>query len=197
MATAQEIVTRAYRRLGAIDLHEQPSDAEMSNGLSALSEMINGWEADGIPTATQTLTGTTTVDSPTIADLDATNLLAPGHNVSGAGIPSGARVRRIVSPTSVEMTMDATASASVSITFTLAPLDDRFQRAVVAMLAVYMASDAGLPEAPSRVQRDAEEGWSAILAHYLQTPITTYDEGLRTSQSIAPGADIDELMGIT
>lgn len=179
MATAQEIVTRAFRRLQAIDLNEQPSAPEMTNGLAALSEMVNAWAADGIPTETQSLTGTVTEDSPNITDLDTTVNLAPGHNISGTGIPSGARIKSILSATSVEMTVDATASGSaVALTFALMPIDDRHQKAVVALLAVYMAGDSGYPDAPPRVVEDARDGWNAILAHYIPTPSATYDAAL-------------------
>ena len=189
MATAQDIVTRAFRRLQAIDLNEQPSAAEMTNGLAALSEMVNGWAADGIPTTTQTLTGTTTDDSDIVTNLDTTKNLARGFNISGTGIASGARIEEIPSLTSIRMTEDATASGSVSLTFSITPIDDRHQRAVVAMLAVYMAGDSGYPDAPPRVVRDAEDGWSAILAHYLQTPQTVYDAAL----AAPAGESIDSL----
>lgn len=184
MATAQDIVTRAFRRLQAIDLNEQPSAAEMTNGLAALSEMVNAWAADGIPTETQALTGTLVDDSPNITDLDTTVNLAPGHNISGTGVPSGARIKSILSATSVAMTVDATASGSaVALTFALMPIDDRHQKAVVALLAVYMAGDSGYPDAPPRVVRDAEDGWNAILAHYIQTPTATYDAALVQTSS--------------
>lgn len=183
MATAQQTVTRALRRLQAIDINEQPSASEMENGLAALAEMVNSWAADSIPTASQTLTGTTVDDSDVISDLASTVGLTRGFNVSGTGIPSGARIESVLSATSIQLDADATASGSVSLTFALTPIDDRFQRALVAMLAVYMAGDSGLPDAPPRVVRDAEDGWSAILAHYLETPNTTYDEALRNSQA--------------
>lgn len=178
MATAQEIVTRAFRRLQAIDLNEQPTAAEMTNGLAALSEMVNAWAADGIPTETQTLTGTTTDESDVISGLDTTKNLARGFNVSGTGIPATTRIEEILSDTCIRLTQDATASGSVSLTFALMPIDDRHQKAVVALLAEYMAGDSGLPDAPPKVIRDAQDGWAAILAHYIQTPKVTHDNAL-------------------
>lgn len=176
MATAQEIVTRAYRRLQAIDLNEQPTEAEMTNGLAALSEMVNSWASNGIPTETQTLTGTFTSGQAKVTDLATTANLAPGFNISGVGIASGARIKSICSATSIEMTENATADgAAVSLTFSLTPIDDRLQKAVVAMLAVYMAGDSGMPDAPPRVVMDAEDGWYAVLAYYLQTGKPEYD----------------------
>lgn len=178
MATAQEIVTRAYRRLQAIDLNEQPTAAEMTNGLAALSEMVNSWAADGIKTDSQTLTGNITSGEPYISNLDTTANLGPGMNISGTGIAAGARIKSVCSSSKVEMTLDATASGSPSLTFALMPIDDRLQKAVVAMLAVYIAGDLGLPDASPRVVSDAIEGKDALLAYYLQTPKVTHDAAL-------------------
>ena len=184
MATAQEIVTRAYRRLQAIDLNEQPTEAEMTNGLAALSEMVNAWAVHGIQTETQTLAATVTDDSAILSNLDTTANISPGLNIAGTGIASGARIKRILSPTTLEMTADATADGTaVSCSFSLMPIDDRHQRAVVAMLAVYMAGDSGLLDAPPRVVQDAIEGEQAILAHYIQTPIAEYDRALAPLRS--------------
>src|SRR5262245_60559260 len=103
MSTARQIVTRAYRRLTAIDMNEQPSDSEMTNGLDALAEMLNSWQQNGILAETLTLTGTTTEDGDTITGLSTTRDLSKAVNVSGTGIPSGTRVLEILSDTSIRM----------------------------------------------------------------------------------------------
>lgn len=178
MATAQEIVTRAYRRLQAIDVNEQPTAAEMTNGLAALSELVNAWAADGIKTDSQTLTGTVVSGEPYITDLDTTANLGPGMNISGTGIASGARIKSVCGRSKVEMTADATISGTPSLSFALMPIDDRLQRAVVAMLAMYMAGDMGLADASPRVVADAIEGKDALLAYYIQTPTVCHDAAL-------------------
>jgi hypothetical protein len=48
MATASEIVTRAFRRAGLFDPLETPSSIDMQTGQEALTAMINSWEASGL-----------------------------------------------------------------------------------------------------------------------------------------------------
>lgn len=48
MATAQEIITRAYRHLGAIQRGEDPSTDELNDGLDALNDMLNNWSTQHI-----------------------------------------------------------------------------------------------------------------------------------------------------
>ena len=178
MSTAQTIVTRAYRRLQAIDINGQPSDAEMTNGLLALVEMLNSWQQNCILAETLILTGTTVSGDATITALATTENLSLALKVTGTGIPSGTTVKEILSDTTLELTAEATASGTVSLTFALMPIHEMHDKAVIALLAVYMAGDAGMPDAPPRVVTDAEDGWAGILAKYLQTPTPEYDAGL-------------------
>jgi hypothetical protein len=57
------------------------------------------------------------------------------------------------------------------------PLSDRFEQAIVAMLAVRLAEDYGKTPGPVLL-RDASEGWDAIKAAYFVVPKSTFDAGL-------------------
>ena len=48
MATLRDIINRSWRRLNAFDAREDPSDADASDILAALNEMMTGMKADGV-----------------------------------------------------------------------------------------------------------------------------------------------------
>ena len=48
MATAQQIATRALRRIRVIAVDETPSAADMDTASEALNAMIASWEAKGL-----------------------------------------------------------------------------------------------------------------------------------------------------
>ncbi len=64
-----------------------------------------------------TMNGTTTNTDATITGLSSTARLLPGMKVTGTGIPADTRILYIVSATSVELDKNATASATVALTF--------------------------------------------------------------------------------
>lgn len=184
MATAQDLVTRAIRRLQAIDMNEQPSAAEMSHGLDVLSELINAWSMDIPAIAVRTMSADLTISDATVTLVDDTTtglvedaqLLADGLNVSGTGVPTGAYIKEITNKTQFELSAVATATgSSVVLTFSPIPFPVRHESGVVALLAVRLAGDFGLPDAPARVVEDAKNGWNALLADYITIPDAVYD----------------------
>jgi len=48
MATASEIVTRAFRRLNIIRPNADPSATQADYGLNAFNEMLDSWAASGV-----------------------------------------------------------------------------------------------------------------------------------------------------
>lgn len=201
MATAQDLVTRAMRRLQAIDINEQPSAAEMSHGLDVLSELINAWSMDIPAIAVRTISADLTINDATVTLVDDTTtgliedakLLADGLNLSGTGVPVGAYIKEITNRTQFEMSAVASATgSSVAVTFTPIPFPVRHERGVVALLAVRLAGDLGYPDAPPRVVADADDGWYALLADYITTPNAVYDAAL----AAPAGESIDELFGL-
>lgn len=181
MATAQELVTYAYRLIGALDISETAPDPSMAAvGITALQNMIEGWAASSsLNVLDQTITGTTTDDDPTITDLASTAKLAVGMNVSGTGVPnSGARILTIDSLTKVTLDVDCTASGSVSLTFVTLPFEAKYERGIEALLALELAPLIGEDNIPPIVQKMAADGWAALMANFAPVPDAVFDEGI-------------------
>lgn len=60
------------------------------------------------------------------------------------------------------------------------PLEEMFEQGVIALLAMRVAGDFGVTDdaIPSGVVRDADEGWSALQATYIQPGKVRFDGGL-------------------
>lgn len=58
------------------------------------------------------------------------------------------------------------------------PLDARFERAIVALLAVDQAETYGKTPGPI-LMRDADEGWNAIQAAFFAVPLSSFDRSLK------------------
>ncbi len=192
MATAQQIVTRALRRLQAIDINEQPKASEMSHGLDLLTELINAWSMDMPALAVQSMSATL-VDGDATVTVEDTSSLEEGINLSGTGIVDGAYVLSITNATTFEMSEDATASGEgVTISTTPIPFPVKHEKGVIALLAVRFAEDLGMPVLPM-VMADSIEGMNALLADYITTPKPTYDAALVNTSSRSVQGDISEL----
>lgn len=185
MADSQVIVTRAFRRLQAIDITEQPSAAEMTHGLALLSEMINGWGAKGINSAPQAVTADVVSGSDRIRNvLPDTGELLIGVSVSGTGIPADATIRAVLTDTSFQLSTEATAdAAATTLTFDFLPVPVKYEGAVVALLAVRLSEDLGLPVS-AKLQMDSAEGWADILAGYLPDRKAQFDRALAAPAGI-------------
>ena len=93
MATAQTVINRALRLIGALDPEESPTANETANGLEALNALIDSWRNDrllvwSITTVTKTLTagdGTYTIGNG--ADINTTRpVKIVGAYVTDGGI---------------------------------------------------------------------------------------------------------------
>lgn len=179
MSTAQQLVTRAMRRLQAIDINSEPSSAEMSHGLDLLSELINAWRSQGIPSQGQTVTGDLTSGSDIVKNVDpSTYSLSKFLNVTGTGVPASTKVKDILSSTSFQLTADATEDGSaVTLTFAVLPVDVSLEGAIIALLAVRMSEDLGIPVS-AKLQMDADRGWADILALMMQNIPSQFDGAL-------------------
>jgi hypothetical protein len=177
MSTAEDIVTDAFRLLGALDiLDAEPSPAEMTAGLRVLSRMVDSWAADGLNIVTRTLTGNTTTGSAAVTDLSSTSQLAIGLNVSGTGIPS-ARIQSIDSTTQITLDANVTSGGSPSITFTAIPFEAKYEKGVTALLAMDLAPMMGIT-APKRVVDMSKDGWASLTANFIRTPDVIFDRDL-------------------
>lgn len=182
MATAQEIVGRAIKRLGMIDSVDSVSGADLEDGLAALNEMISSWAADGLATADQTLDGKIIAGDAAVTELESTFDLAIGMFVSGSGIQPNTTIKSIDSPTKVTLSKAATNTDSVTLTFTALPFDASLEAGVVAMLAVRLAEDYGKTPGPV-LARDAERGERQLEAAFLHVPKAKFDAALTHTPS--------------
>ena len=189
MSNTQTIVTRALRRLQAIDINEQPSESEMTHAISVLSEMVNGWSSRGIPTDTQTLVGDITNGDDVVKNVDDVTTVVIGLAISGTGIPANAAVKAVLTPTSFQMNADATANgAGTSLTLQFLPMPAKYEGACVALLAVRLSEDLGLPVS-AKLELDARDGWNAILAGYMPDRRVVFDRALARPAGTSPIVD--------
>lgn len=189
MASAEQIVTRAFRRLGTFEANSSVSAEDLQHGLAALNEMISSWAADGLTTADQSLVASVVSGSAELRELETTANLAVGMFVAGPGIPSGAMIESIDSATQVTMTQNATLTGMPTLSFTPLPFDARHEEGVVAMLAVRLAEDYGQTPGPVLV-RDADRGMERLRAAFMHVPRATFDFALtRTPSQIIRGSD--------
>lgn len=178
--TAEEIVTAAFRLIGALDIaEERPSAAEMTNGLRVLGRMIDSWQASSLNIVTRSLTANFSSGSTTVTDLSSTAQLAPGLNVSGTGIADGTRVASIDSTTQITLDTATTVQGSgTTLTFTALPFESKYEKGVIALLAMDLAPQLGIYNIPLTVQNMASDGWANLTANFMQTGTIIYDKDL-------------------
>jgi len=175
MATAQQIVTSAFRALQAIDINEQPSPNEAQVGLDLLNTMIAAWALKNLNVVDQTLTGTTALSAPDVTDIE-TALLAVGMNVAGTGIAAATRIKTIDHRSgAIVLTANATASGTVSLAFTVLPFEAKHEQGVIALLALQLAPVLGIDKIPGMVGRNADQGWSGIKGVFFRVPGAVFD----------------------
>ncbi len=197
MTAATELVRRSFLRLQAIDINEQPSAAEAAHGLALLNEVIEGFGANGIEAGTQTLVCSftndndiVTVDLGTAGVSPSTAGLMIGLNVTGDGMATGARVKDVRSSRAFQVNLPPTADGgAVSLVFGLLPVPTKYEGAIVALLAVRLSEDMGLPVSP-KLQMDAAAGWASMLAGYLPDRKASFDRAMA-----APAGVWDRDMG--
>jgi len=189
MASAQQIVERALKRINVHDANASASPADLADGLVALNEMISSWKADGLATADQALEASVVSGDAELRELESTSQLALGMVVTGTGIAAGAAIKSIDSPTQVTMTATATATGKFTINFTALPFDASLEAGVIAMLAVRLAEDYGKTPGPVLL-RDAERGERQLEAAFLHVPKAVFDPALtRTPSQIIRGIE--------
>ncbi len=189
MATAEQIVTRALKRISNVAPGESPPPADLQDGLAALNEMISSWAADGLATADQTLQASVVSGDPALRELESTSKLAIGMFVNGIGIPSGAAIKSIDSSSQVTMTQPATSTGSFSLSITALPFDASHEAGVVAMLAVRLSEDYGKTPGPVLL-RDADRGEERLRAAFTYVPRASFDTALtRTPSQLIRGSD--------
>jgi hypothetical protein len=184
MSTAAQLVTRAYRRLQAIDINEEPSDSEMVHGLAVMSEMVNAWTVKGIPTDQQLITGDLAAGDDLVRNVSDMSGILIGLNVDHAAIPSGAYVKEVLTDTTFRMSQNASSGAgSAQLTITFLPMQVKYEAAAVALLAVRLSEDLGIAVTP-KLLMDANDGWADILAGHIPDRRTVFDRAIAGLASV-------------
>lgn len=185
-ATAAQIITRAFRAIGAIDINEQPSPNETAVGLETLNALVDGWSSRNLLLTDVTVEGTTELDSTEVTDIE-TATLARGMNVSGTGIAAGTRIESIDDRHRiVTLSAAATASGTVDLSFAVLPFEARHVQGIVALLAMQLPPHEGIP---GMVARNASDGMSAIRGQYMRRSRSVFD--LPSNEQLGNTTEID------
>lgn len=177
--TTAEIVAEAFKAINAIDINEaSASPAETAVATNRYTRMVAGWEAQGLNVGTVTKACVVTSGSAEITFQSATppittERLAPGLNVSGTGIAALTRILSVDSATKLTLDAAATASGSVTLTFTALPLQEKFEPAIIALLAQRLAVSP--EDVPAWVNEEARVGWQALCANFMLVLPATLD----------------------
>lgn len=91
------------------------------NTILVIVTPLAGWASVNNPLFTTTLNGTTSLGFPQVTGLATTVGMTPGMAASGSGIPDGAFVLSVDSPTQITLTANATANATVPVTVQTSP----------------------------------------------------------------------------
>jgi hypothetical protein len=100
---------------------EVVNDAQVLTATGATAGTFTLATVPGVGNASQTFNGTTTSASAAVTGLASTHNLFVGQAVSGAGVPAGTTVAGITSASAVTLSANATASATVPLTFSGSP----------------------------------------------------------------------------
>ncbi len=169
MASARDIITGAYHRLGLLPLGSNLDPGRAEAGLAAYNDMLNAWAADGIFPGGP---------NPPSQDLDDVFFTSDSNDdvisgAAGAYPPYGP---------SDAATPPAAAAQSFGLNDAF-PLPSQFVEGAKAILAVELASASGI-EALASTQKRAQKAYAALLAYYVVAPRAGQDIGLTWMPSL-------------
>lgn len=198
MTTARTICTRALRRLGAIDVLATPAAEDMASANDALGEMLSLWRTHGVDVLVYSFAlddqlaffvppsgmAASVIDIAELAGSWNASTNSPAL-VSSTGTTG--QVYRVTTAGSTVLDDVATWAVGEFAVYDgtewlKGKSADRHDAAVIALLAVRIASEFGI-EPPEQVQRDAMHGWSSIQADYVKPALAGFDSGLLVTQS--------------
>jgi hypothetical protein len=171
MSTALQIASDAMRKINIIGQGESADGDELLSVVRALTLMVSSWKAKGVNVdVTATVAPWHASTAYALGDQRANDggvytCIYPGVSASSGG-PSG-RGSAI-----------ADGSAQWAYSGSEGPIDPSLEQAVIDLLAVRIAPSFGITVAPEVIQQ-AAEGWSAILAFYVQAPQADTDTALK------------------
>lgn len=204
MATARDLITRAMKRLAILDSQESPSGADALDGLNALNDMMHSWKAMSVDVLHEDYTQNSTVaffvpprpvwvGHVELAEgrlaRSLRSLSYQGGWDASANSPSlatgvGTQGYAYKVTTAGATTLDSVTSWAVN---DYALYDGQnwlksqnvspFIGGIAAMLALRIAEDHGRSVKPV-LARDAENGWSLLLAQFMVPDLPTIDRGL-------------------
>jgi len=169
MATARDIITGAYQRLGLLPLGADLDADRTAAGLAAYNDMLNAWAADGIFPG-----------GPNPPGQDPDNLAFTGDFIDDIVTDTPAAYPPYGPSDSSTPSPSAALSYGLDDAFPLLPL---FVEGAKALLAVELASASGI-EPLASTQKRAAKAYAALLAYYVIAPRAGQDIGLTWMPSL-------------
>jgi hypothetical protein len=169
MATARDIITGAYQRLGLLSLGADLDPDRTAAGLAAYNDMLNAWAADGIFPG-----------GPNPPGQDADNLIFAGDFIDDIVTDTPAAYPPYGPSDASTPPAPAALSSGLDDAFPLLPL---FVEGAKALLAVELASASGI-EPLASTQKRAAKAYAALLAYYVIAPRAGQDIGLTWMPSL-------------
>ncbi len=194
MATARNIVERALKRAALSNATENASGADLSDGLTALNEMMYGWKAVGVDIAHQELAASDTfsffvppdaMKSAVLQSLSYQGTWNASTNSPALTTGNGTEgyLYKVSAAGSTKLD-DVTSWAAGDFAifdgadWLKSQSSAPFEGAVVALLAVRICEDYGAQPGPI-LMRDANNGWLNIMSKFVRPDTAIYDRVLR------------------
>jgi hypothetical protein len=199
MSTAQEVCTRALRRMQAIDSLHSASAEEARDALAALNEMLYNWKALGVDLLLQAEFAASDTFVFWVPPVSLASDVIDGLSYRGVwnastnspSLATGTGTEGYVYKVDVagSTTLDDVSSWSVNDFAVFDGTDwlkgessEILKAPVIAMLARRLCDDFSMP-VPAGVASDAVTGWHTVQSYYVKPPVASFEQGLRAVPS--------------
>lgn len=193
MPTVRTICTRALRRLGVVDLLNDPSAEEASTALAALNDMMHAWRSKSVDVfhVSYTLDNTFSFFVPP-TEIDGrvhnaiTNKGTWNASTNSPALSTGVGTIGDTYKVSVAgaTTLDGVTSWAAGdyavfdgVVWRKGEDSQRFEGGVIAMLAVRVADEMGV-QPPASLTAASLSAWSSIRSAFITPPLAQFDSGL-------------------
>lgn len=169
MATARDIISGAYQRLGLLPLGADLDPDRAAAGLATYNDMLNAWSADGISSGGP---------YPPVQQTD--GFYADGDFLNGAVCVTKGAYPPYGPGDAATPPSGSALNLGLDDAFPFLP---QFVEGAKALLAVELAAQSGIEPLPSLAKR-AEKARAALLAYYVIAPNAGQDTGVTWMPSL-------------